>query len=208
MHGARAARGLDPRVRRRRAGRCATPATTGASGFFDRFRARRERAREVEEEIAARGAGARGRGARGAVAPARRSRRGGPVTCARCRPTPTSRCSGRSRSSTARTTRARSAAWRARSAPPRSSVRPRTDRPGVVAITVMWELSWYRFEIDLSDEAGGVRRDAQGDELAELEAERAGGQRRRRRAREPASRLKVRQMVDFEPSSPFVSLKP
>jgi hypothetical protein len=47
-------------------------------------------------------------------------------------------------------------------------VRPRTDRPAVVAITVMWELSWYRFEIDLSDEAGGVRRDAQGDELSEL----------------------------------------
>ena len=41
----------------------------------------------------------------------------------------------------------------------------------MVAITVMWELSWYRFEIDLSDEAGGVRRDAQGDELAELRAE-------------------------------------
>jgi hypothetical protein len=41
----------------------------------------------------------------------------------------------------------------------------------VVAITVMWELSWYRFEIDLSDEAGGVRRDAQGDELAELSEE-------------------------------------
>jgi hypothetical protein len=35
----------------------------------------------------------------------------------------------------------------------------------------MWELSWYRFEIDLSDEAGGVRRDAQGDELAELSEE-------------------------------------
>jgi hypothetical protein len=32
----------------------------------------------------------------------------------------------------------------------------------------MWELSWYRFEIDLSDEAGGVRREGQGDELAEL----------------------------------------
>ena len=47
-------------------------------------------------------------------------------------------------------------------------VRPRTDRPSVVAITVMWELSWYRFEVDLSDEAGGVRRDAQGDELSEL----------------------------------------
>ena len=32
----------------------------------------------------------------------------------------------------------------------------------------MWERSWYRFEVDLSDEAGGVRRDAQGDELSEL----------------------------------------
>jgi hypothetical protein len=35
----------------------------------------------------------------------------------------------------------------------------------------MWELSWYRFEVDLSDEAGGVRREAQGDELSELPAE-------------------------------------
>jgi hypothetical protein len=54
---------------------------------------------------------------------------------------------------------------------PAVSVRPRTDRPSVVAITVMWELSWYRFEVDLSDEAGGVRRDAQGDELSELTQE-------------------------------------
>lgn len=51
---------------------------------------------------------------------------------------------------------------------PSVCVRPRPDRPAVVSITVMWELSWYRFEIDLSDEAGGVRRDAQGDELSEL----------------------------------------
>jgi hypothetical protein len=50
-------------------------------------------------------------------------------------------------------------------------VRPRTDRPAIVTITVMWELSWYRFEVDLSDEAGGVRRDAQGDELSELPPE-------------------------------------
>ena len=54
---------------------------------------------------------------------------------------------------------------------PAVCVRPRTDRPSVVAITVMWELSWYRFEVDLSDEAGGVRRDAQGDELSELAPE-------------------------------------
>jgi hypothetical protein len=32
----------------------------------------------------------------------------------------------------------------------------------------MWELSWYRYEVDLSDEAGGVRREGQGDELDEL----------------------------------------
>ena len=52
--------------------------------------------------------------------------------------------------------------------PPAVSVRPRTDRPSVVTITVMWELSWYRFEVDLSDEAGGVRKDGQGSELTEL----------------------------------------
>ena len=51
---------------------------------------------------------------------------------------------------------------------PEVCVRPLPERPSVVAITVMWELSWYRYEIDLSDEAGGVRRDAQGDELSEL----------------------------------------
>jgi hypothetical protein len=57
---------------------------------------------------------------------------------------------------------------------PEVCVRPLPERPSVVAITVMWELSWYRFEIDLSDEAGGVRREGQGDELAELDpAERA-----------------------------------
>jgi hypothetical protein len=52
---------------------------------------------------------------------------------------------------------------------PEVCVRPLEARPSVVAITVMWELSWYRYEIDLSDEAGGVRRDAQGDELHELD---------------------------------------
>jgi hypothetical protein len=50
-------------------------------------------------------------------------------------------------------------------------VRSMPERPSVVGITVMWELSWYRYEIDLSDEAGGVRRAAQGDELSELVAE-------------------------------------
>ena len=52
--------------------------------------------------------------------------------------------------------------------PPAVAVRPLADRPSVVAITVMWELSWYRFEVDLSDEGSGVRREGQGDELGDL----------------------------------------
>jgi hypothetical protein len=55
--------------------------------------------------------------------------------------------------------------------PPAVSVRPLADRPSVVAIAVMWELSWYRFEVDLSDEAGGVRREGHGAELSELAAD-------------------------------------
>jgi len=54
---------------------------------------------------------------------------------------------------------------------PAVCVRPRADRPSVVTITVMWELSWYRYEVDLSDEAGGVRREGHGAELDELAAE-------------------------------------
>src|SRR3954467_14899310 len=54
--------------------------------------------------------------------------------------------------------------------PPAVCVRPLEDRPSVVVITVVWELSWYRYEVDLSDEAGGVRREGQGDEVSELPA--------------------------------------
>jgi hypothetical protein len=52
--------------------------------------------------------------------------------------------------------------------PPAVAVRPLADRPSVVAITVMWELSWYRFEVDLSDEGSGVRREGHGAELGDL----------------------------------------
>jgi hypothetical protein len=50
-------------------------------------------------------------------------------------------------------------------------VRPLAERPSVVTITVMWELSWYRFEVDLSDEGSGVRREGQGAELGDLPAD-------------------------------------
>ena len=53
--------------------------------------------------------------------------------------------------------------------PPEVCVRTSDDQPSVVGITVMWELSWYRYEVDLSDEAGGARREAQGAELEELD---------------------------------------
>ena len=47
----------------------------------------------------------------------------------------------------------------------------------------MWELSWYRFEVDLSDEGRGVRARGPGRRARRADARRAGGQRRRRRAR-------------------------
>jgi hypothetical protein len=54
---------------------------------------------------------------------------------------------------------------------PAIAVRPLADRPSVVRIAVMWELSWYRYEVDLSDEGSGVRREGQGAELSDLAPE-------------------------------------
>jgi hypothetical protein len=51
------------------------------------------------------------------------------------------------------------------------AVRPSATEGSVVGITVAWELSWYRFEVDLADEAAGVRVIAQGAELGELDEE-------------------------------------
>jgi hypothetical protein len=49
------------------------------------------------------------------------------------------------------------------------AVRPSPTEGSVVTIVVGWELSWYRFEVDLGDEAAGVRLVVQGTELSELE---------------------------------------
>jgi hypothetical protein len=49
------------------------------------------------------------------------------------------------------------------------SARPSKTEGSVVTIVVAWELSWYRFEVDLGNEAAGVRVTAQGSELSELE---------------------------------------
>ena len=50
------------------------------------------------------------------------------------------------------------------------AVRPSATEGSLVAITVAWELSWYRYEIDLADEAAGPRVVGQGTELSELGA--------------------------------------
>jgi hypothetical protein len=140
--------------------------------LLDRLRARRERAREVQEELAAAGEDAP-QAEEQPEAPARRvpepPRRPRHV---RAVPTNADLKMQRAIEVFNASDHTRTVGGVARSlGAPAVCVRPRTDRPSVVTITVMWELSWYRFEIDLSDEAGGVRRDAQGDELSELAAE-------------------------------------
>jgi hypothetical protein len=49
------------------------------------------------------------------------------------------------------------------------TVRPARATGSVVSIVVGWELCWYRYEVDLADEAAGVRVSGQGAELGELE---------------------------------------
>ena len=170
LHGARAARGLDPRGRRRGA---------------DAARlAHRARARVLRE--AARPPRARPRGGRRSPRPPRPPRRP-PRAASQPQHEPPPDLPRRPRHVRAVPTNAelkveralevfnasehtRTVGGIARSlGAPGVSARPLPDRPSVVGIAVMWELSWYRFEIDLSDEAGGVRQVAQGAELSELD---------------------------------------
>jgi hypothetical protein len=54
---------------------------------------------------------------------------------------------------------------------PEVSVLPAAEFPSVVNLVVAWELCWYRYEVDLSDEVPSVRVAAQGYELDELAPE-------------------------------------
>jgi hypothetical protein len=49
--------------------------------------------------------------------------------------------------------------------------RPLAEQGELVTIVVSWELCWYRFEVDVSDDAAAVRAAGQGYELAELDQE-------------------------------------
>ncbi|HXC46123.1 MAG TPA: hypothetical protein VNU24_05910 [Solirubrobacteraceae bacterium] len=51
---------------------------------------------------------------------------------------------------------------------PAVTVRPLENSGGTVAIVIAWELCWYRYEVDLGDEAAGLQLVAQGMELEEL----------------------------------------
>jgi hypothetical protein len=51
---------------------------------------------------------------------------------------------------------------------PGASVLPSDSHPSMVSIVVAWELCWYRYEVDLSDDQPAVRVAAQGYELDEL----------------------------------------
>jgi hypothetical protein len=54
---------------------------------------------------------------------------------------------------------------------PSVTVRPLEESGSTIAIVVAWELCWYRYEVDLGDEAAGPRLVAQGLELDELPEE-------------------------------------
>ena len=51
---------------------------------------------------------------------------------------------------------------------PGVSVLPAVTGPSVVNVVIAWELCWYRYEVDLSDEVPSVRVSGQGYELDEL----------------------------------------
>ncbi|MCW2966530.1 MAG: hypothetical protein JWM71_302, partial [Solirubrobacteraceae bacterium] len=48
------------------------------------------------------------------------------------------------------------------------TVLPSPTEGAVVSVLFGWELTWYRFEVDLGNEAAGVRITDQGSELSEL----------------------------------------
>jgi hypothetical protein len=54
---------------------------------------------------------------------------------------------------------------------PTVCVRPVEASSSLVSLVASWELCWYRYEVDLSDEVPTVRLNEQGYELDELEAE-------------------------------------
>ena len=62
---------------------------------------------------------------------------------------------------------------------------PDEEQPSAVDIIVAWELSWYRFRVDLGDEAGPVALLEKGEQLQEI----GGAERDWNAAMDPGGRL-------------------
>jgi hypothetical protein len=146
----------------------------GRSRLVDRLRARRERARELAAEVAEQ-EGPEPLYGEPVVAPSARASEPEPPRRPRhVRAVPTNADLKMQRALDVfnASDHVRTVGGVARSlGAPAVAVRPLPDRPSVVRIAVMWELSWYRFEIDLSDEGSGVRREGHGAELSDLAPE-------------------------------------
>jgi hypothetical protein len=54
---------------------------------------------------------------------------------------------------------------------PAVAISPSALRPSLINVIVSWELCWYRYDVDLSDDQPTVRVSGQGYELTELAAE-------------------------------------
>jgi hypothetical protein len=55
--------------------------------------------------------------------------------------------------------------------PPWASARPDIDQPSAVDLVVAWEISWYRFRVDLGDEGHPVALLDKGEELEQIDGE-------------------------------------
>jgi hypothetical protein len=53
--------------------------------------------------------------------------------------------------------------------PPSATALPDLDQPSAVTVVVAWELSWYRFRVDLGDEADPIVMLEKGEEIDEIE---------------------------------------
>ncbi len=53
--------------------------------------------------------------------------------------------------------------------PPYATARPDPDAPSTVTVLVAWELSWYRYRVDLGDSADPVSLQGKGDELTDID---------------------------------------
>ena len=53
--------------------------------------------------------------------------------------------------------------------PPFATAMPDPDAPSTVTVLVAWELSWYRYRVDLGDSAEPVLLQSKGDELGDID---------------------------------------